>query len=239
MVSTVSYTTNAAVMAESDKNQLTANETAALAIIIPACSRTIDQFCNRVMDGFVASDTATARVYSGSGSRVQWIHECVAITQVAVKVSITDSTYTAWTTADWLPATGDPEYPDFNSTPYNFLMIPDSSGYGWFTSGQGWSGVRRGFPPELDRPRRDRTPGNPTVQVTAKWGYSATLPDGIKQAATILATRWFKRGKSAWGDVLVNTENGQVMYAKPLDQDIKLILQMGRFVRPAIGGLPK
>lgn len=200
-------------------------------IIIPATSLAIDAFCNRPEGFFVADASATARTYVGSGGTVQWIDPCVEISQVAVKDSPSDTSYSAWAAADWIAARGDPEKPDFNSTPYNLIVVSAVGDYDTFTSGRFSS--RRGFRP-LDETPSDR--GVPTVQVTAKWGYATSVPAQIKLAAVAQSSRWYKRGLSAWQDETATTPFGSLRFkTQILDPDIQFMLRDGRFVMPAVG----
>ena len=219
------YCTVSELRAAIDKT-LTDDDTT-IGTTITAISRTIDQFCNRP-DGFVALSTATARTFTGSGQAVQWIDECAAITLVAVKDSPSDSTYTSWAATDWIAGKGDPRNPDFNHTPYDWIMIDPNGDYASFSSGA--YTTRRGF-----RPESIGTRGVPTVRVTAKWGHSLTVPPAIKQACLIEAGRIYKRGQSAFADTLANVDFGQLMYTKGLDPATQLILVSGRYVRPAVG----
>ena len=201
-----------------------------LALLLDAASQAIDNHCNRP-DGFIADVSASARVYTGSGGPFQFIDECVSISTVAVKDSPTDSTYTSWSSSDWTGFAGDPNNPEFQPTvkqkPYTAVMIAAGGSYSHFTSGKYTS--RRGFRPSFYVAR-----GVPTVQVTARWGYAAEVPDAIKQACLTQAARWYKRGQSAWADAVGNPELGQLMYTKKLDPAIQHILENGRYVRPVI-----
>src|SRR5574341_455384 len=94
-------------------------------IVIPAASRLIDALLNRP-DGFIAASVASARAYVGSGTTHQWLDECVAVTAVAVKNSVTDTVYTPWAVGDWIACSGDPEMPNFNALPYTLLVIDPS-----------------------------------------------------------------------------------------------------------------
>jgi hypothetical protein len=172
-----------------------------LAQLLDAAARAINRFCNRP-DGFVADPTATARTFSGSGQAVQRIDECYAVTTVAVKDSATDDTYTAWGTGDWIAFSGDPEDPDFNSTPFTWLMIDPTGDETVFTSGlYTW---RRGFRPSGRMRRR----GTPTVQVTGRWGYADAPPADIKIANLMQAARWYKRLQSSMADAAASLELG-------------------------------
>lgn len=199
-----------------------------IAAIIEAASQCIDRFCNRP-DGFVADTVASARIYSGSGLPVQWIDECVAVALVEVKDDPTDDTYTAWAATDWIAASGDPRRPDFNRTPYLFLVTAADGDYDYFTGGR--MIYKAGFRPL--EPRYEQH-GVPTVRVTAKWGYSAVVPTVIKQACITMASRWYKKAQGAHGDTLASPELGQLIYRKVLDPDVEMILVNGRFVRPPV-----
>jgi hypothetical protein len=198
--------------------------------MITAASRAFDNYCRRP-DGFVALALAAAtyRLYAGSGTAVQRIDECTAVTEVNVKDSPTDSTYTAWVPGDYIAASGDQESPDFNHTPYTMLLADPTGDYSFFTSGR--FAFRKGFRPDPDVPYR----GVPTVQVKGRWGYAATVPDAIKQACIIQVCRWMTRGGSSWADSVGSAETGTMMFRQELDPDIKFILSSGRYIRPAVG----
>jgi len=190
----------------------------ALQRIIDSVSAAIDTYCNRP-DGFVASDTATARTFAGRGDPWLYIDECAAITSVAVKDSPTDDDYTAWANNDWIAFSGGHDDPDYNRTPYTGLIVdPDGTGgYAVFTSGK--FGYSRGF-----RPTGTGLRIKPTVRVTAKWGYALIVPDDIRQACIIEAARWYKQGEGAWGDALANADLGKLMHVADLSPTVKRIL---------------
>lgn len=209
--------------------------------LLDAAEVKINNLSNRP-DGFVADATATARYYKGSGTPVLRIHECVEVTAVAVKDSPSDDedSYTAWTVgivgttteADVFPARGDKEDPDFTlpaycGRPYDLLVIGANADYSYFTGGK-FVG-RGGF-----RPSDTTARGLPTVKVTAKWGYAATVPADIKEACIMQASRWYKRLRSAMADTLASADLGQLLYVQKLDPDIAGIILDGRYVRPAI-----
>src|SRR3990167_3602258 len=208
-----------------------------LTALLSAAEAAINGYCNRP-DGFVALTTATARYYPGSGKSYQWIDECVSVTAVAVKSSASDeeNQYTAWTIgaigtttgADVFPATGDPEYPEFTRTPYTLLVMGANGDYSIFPTGQ--FRTRGGF-----RPGSDSVRGVPVVKVSGKWGYAVTVPANVREAAIVQASRWFKRGQSAWADATVNSDFGILMYRKSLDPDLQAMLMEARLVKPAIG----
>lgn len=202
-----------------------------LAQLLDGATRLIDGICNRP-EGFVATASSSARLFAGTGGPFQYIDECVSITTVAVKDSATDTTYTAWASTDWVGFAGSPDRPDFQPTahhkPYTALMVTADGSYSTFTSGQ--FTTRRGF-----RPTSTISRAVPTVQVTATWGYAATIPPDIKAACLEQAARWWKRLESAMADTIGSAETGQLLYKQRLDPDIANILINGRYVRPAIG----
>lgn len=205
-------------------------------ILDAACAK-IDRFCNRP-DGFLAITTASARYYKGSGKAYQLIDECVAITAVAVKDAATDDTYEAWTSpstnmagdGDWFAGTGDPDDPEFNQLPYTILFVDPNGDQAWFT----------GETPEMKKRGRNVRGVSilarvPTVRVTARWGFSATVPYDIAEAAYMIAERFYKRQQSAMADTLASADLGGLLYQQQLDPDVAGLLLDGRYVRPAIG----
>lgn len=199
----------------------------ALDIIIEAVSGAIDTYLNRP-DGLVAAAVASARTFAGQGLPYIRIDDCISITTVAVKDSATDTTYTAWAATDWIAFSGDPQDPNFNSLPYTGLMCAPGGDYATFTSGR--FATRGGF-----RPTSGISRGAPTVQVTARWGYAATVLPAIKEATLILAARLYKKGLSAHMDVVSAEQFGQAAFRELSANEIKLLLDGSRLFRPAIG----
>lgn len=233
MPSTAEYTTPEEVREQIDKRLTTKD--GPLTLMIRAASRAIDNACNRP-DGFLAPTLGTARLFTGSGDGIQRIDECAAVSLVEARDSGSGS-YVAWEAADWVAASGDPRAPDFNSTPYTFLLAtgdgastftPRVPGWGW----RGWSADRDGGGLSGGSGRRGALP---SVRVTARWGYALTVPDPIRQATITQVARWFKRGESAWADAVGSEQTGGVlMYRKPLDPDIVLLLRQGRYIRVSV-----
>ena len=207
---------------------------------LDGAARTINQFCGRP-DGFFADVTANAKYYNGRGRSHLYIDECVEITEVAVKDSASDTTYTAWnspTTAlagdgDWVACAGDPDDPEYNLFPWTLLIVDPNGDESIFIDGA--IGNRGG---------RARAPGAPTVRVTARWGYSATIPDDIKTAnimvsgdgrvTIVQAARWYKRLQGGMSDTLASADIGQLMFRQVIDPDVALILVQGRYVVPTL-----
>ena len=223
-----SYSTLSQVKARIQKTNPDAD--AFLPQIIDAASRAIDRFCKRP-DGFEASDAATVRYYTGNGKGYLLIDEAVEIELVSVKESPSETTYTAWTTpttplagdGDWIPFSGDPKAPDFNSLPYDALMVDPNGDWVYFTGGR-WRGLA-GF-----RPSRGGVRGLPTVEVTAKWGYSVDVPDDIKQACIMLSAIYYKRLQSSGASVLASTDLGTLEFYKTVDPMVEQLLMLGRYV---------
>lgn len=229
MTSTISYATAIELRAEIDKTTTRGITDANLQLILDAAARAIDNFTGRRQDGYEAPAAAVARVFAGSGATYQWLQSDAAqITEVAVKDSATDDDYTAWATTDWIAFSGDPMCPDFNSLPYTAVMVDPTGDETLFTGGA-YTTVP-GFRPSVTGGR-----GVPTVQITARWGYAATVPDAIKQATIMQATRWYKRLQSAMADGLGGPELGRLVYSKPIDPAINMLLRQGRFIVPSIG----
>jgi hypothetical protein len=209
----------------------TDTDDAALLLVLKAATRTIDRFCNRP-DGFLADASASARLYAGNGGPILWVDECVEVDTVAVKDSPTETTYTAWNSDDWIAFAGDPKRPDFQplqkGKPYTAIMASAVGDESLFTSGR-YSQLS-GFRPSFTEHR-----GVPTVQVTAKWGYSVLVPDVIREACIVQSARWFRRGLSQWSDTIGSPDFGQLMYRQPLDPALQLMLVKGGFKRAQIG----
>lgn len=197
-----------------------------LRFLLDKSSELIDRHCNRP-DGFVALTTATDREYSGNGTGVLWIDECIAVTLVEAKDSPQDSAYTAWASTDWRAATGDPRRPNFNRTPYTFLLALPSGSYSLFPSGRF---AHRPYWRTLESTAYDF--GAPTVRVTAKWGYATAAPGPIILATIAQAARWYKRGQGTWSTVLASGDFGSLNFTERLDAEIEGMLKNGRFIIP-------
>ncbi len=221
----VMYCTVAEVREQVNKDN--ADDDNIIGQIIEAVTSWINDYCNRP-DGFLAPATGTARVFSGSGTAIQPIDECVEVSLVEVKDSPTDSAYTAWAAGDWLGGSGEYKSPDFTHTPYDWLMVDPTGDESHFTTGEYIT--RRGFRPEFGGMR-----GVPTVRVTARWGYSANIPPPVRQACIAQVARWYKRAQSSWADSLANYDTGMLQFRQVVDPDIKAILNRGGLRRTLYG----
>jgi len=193
---------------------------------LDAAKVVIDGYCNRPR-GFVASSIATTRLYSGNSNSFLLIDECTSVTNVEVKDQPTNTTYTTWDAGDWIACSGDPEMPNFNDTPYDMIVV-SGTGTPRYFHGSGlyeW----RDYTDEQSLLRR-----LPNVRITATWGYADTCPAQVKLACMAQATRWIKRGASAWADTLASADaGGTLFYRKMLDPDIQFMLF--RLIKPTTG----
>lgn len=200
---------------------LTAAQTALLTDMITAASKNIDQFCRRERDGFQALSVAAARYFVGKGDWYLRIPECVEVTTVAVKASVTATTYTSWATptaamagdGDWIPCTGDPARPTFNKLPYTLLLIDLNSDYNYFLDSN----------------------AAPVVMVTANWGPSVAIPTDIREATLMQAAKWYKRFQASAGRSTGTVDFGKISYQRSMDSAVKQILIDGGWVVPLYG----
>lgn len=216
MVSNEVYATSTAF--KTRIGQDTTDDDTLITELLTSVSRLIDDFCNRHEYGFKAVDDATARLYTGYGASFLSIDENIEVTEVAVKDSVTDTTYTAWTTTDWVAYRGSRRVPNFNDIPHTSIMVSAV-------------GTKARF---LDGRLRDRANLGrqvPTVQVTARWGYADDVPPIIREAAVAQASIFYKRGRGNWSDVLRGSDFGEERFVRTLDPAIKLMLESTRLVR--------
>lgn len=204
-----------------------------LALLV--ASRAIDGFCNRVNDGFVASEFPVAREYPGQGTPWLYLDEFIELpTVVEMKPDATSDTYsTTISPSSVIPFAGSYERPNYNSRPYSGLMLKPNATATRFVNGKleagaAWLGWFNESRPSTNI--RDLAIF-PTVRITARWGYSETIPPQVKQATITMASRWFKRGQSFWADVAGNNDMQMLMYRQSLDPDVKMMLQLSRMVR--------
>lgn len=194
--------------------------------LLEAASRMVDDYCNRP-DGFYAQEAT--REFAGSGTQVQLLpHEFASVSKVEVKDSPSDTAYTEWGTDDYVAFAGSADFPDFSRIPFNGLMITATSAYDTFTIGRFRS--RSGFRPD---PNEVAERFLPTVRITAKWGYSETIPRQVREATATIAARWWKRGGSAWADTIGAADVGLLLYRQRVDPDVRMMLAGGRLVKPS------
>jgi len=210
------YATVPQLRAQIDRDS--AADDAVLLQILAGATVNIDRAVNHYLPGleyYQAPAVASARPYAGNGKRWQRIDASIAITAVAVKDAWDSTTYTAWAAADWLGYSGSFEHPKFADLPYTGLMVTPDGAYSIFT----------------------KSYAGPTVQVTARWGYSATPPADIAEACVMQSARWYKRLQGAMADALANGELGMLLYQQSLDPDIRRLLVDGRHINSVMYGL--
>ena len=177
--------------------------TALLTLLCGRASRLIDRVTKRHDNAYLVS-TATARLFDGSGCREQWVDEMAAAPTLVEVDEVGDFTYTTWSSTDYMV------------WPYNALA-------------EGLPLLRL----DIDQLNGDKSVwyrSPKSVRVTAKWGYSTTPPEDIKQATIIQAIRWFKRSQQAYQDVGAIVELGQLRYVNALDRDVVAIIDHYRKV---------
>lgn len=69
--------------------------------------------------------------------------------------------------------------------------------------------------------------GRNRVQVTGDWGYSATVPDAIREACLLVAARYFKRKDAPFG-VAGSADHGQLLTLPGMDPDVKQLISQYR-----------
>ena len=230
----MAYATTAQL--KSAMNKKTASDDAVLARLIDAATIWVDRAINQYKPGFEFFDApalATARVYGGSGKAWQRIDPCIEITLVAVKTGRTATTYTSWAATDWIPYRGSHQNPNFNDLPYTSIMTEPGGDYASFLSGR-YGVISDYF--SMSRTRLYLRGRNaPTVEVTARWGYSESPPADIVDACIMQCARWYKREQSAMADALAVGELGTLIYKLEMDPDIAAKLKGGRHFKPALG----
>lgn len=172
---------------------------AALEALAKRASRAIDRYTNRKPGAFYV-DADVTLYFDGSGDTKLWIGELAAApTTVQVAETGVLTTLTTWESTDYL------------CWPYNAL-----------DDGQPYT--------RLDLDIYNGTKSTwyaypKAIKIAGKFGYSATVPDDVKQAAIIQAVRWFKRGQQAYSDTGAIVELGQLTYTKALDPDVALMIE--------------
>ena len=238
MVSSIAYATVADLKAQPGITG--SGDDTVLTTLILAASRAVDGFCNRTENGFVAEDTASIRVYSGKGASWIYVDEMAVVpTLVRMKGSVDATSYNI-TLTSYNPFCGSPTEPNWNKTPFTGIMLSQLSSYKVFTDG-----ILRDGKGSDEKPYSvttlnaattvKETLSIPTVEVTSRWGYSITVPPLVSQATITLASRWFKRGQSFWSDVIASADFQQMRYQNVVDPDVKMMLKMGRLIRPTYG----
>ena len=200
--------------------------------LIAASSRMIDGYCGRKNTGFQAIQTASARIYSGTGHRYLYIDECVQITALAVKAALTDATYdTSLAATEYAVFRGSYQQPNFNDAPYHGVLLTANSTISKFLRGN--SNYTNYFDSQDYSPKDVDTP---TVQVTARWGYADSIPDPIKQATIMQSIRLYHRQEGSMADALLQGDFGEMKFLAMMDKDVKVLLTFSGLIRPKFVG---
>jgi len=97
------------------------------------------------------------------------------------------------------------------TVPTDYVIVKNAAPFRQITN------VNRGWPLSLY--------GRPTIEITATWGYGTSVPDNIKQAALLMATRLFQRKASPLGfQAGAISEFGPVRISRT-DPDVAALLQ--------------
>ena len=108
---------------------------------------------------FKADTTASKRYFDGNYSNEIYIDECISVSELLIKDVLGNTLYNLVKDTHYLV------YP-YNELPIRKLMAKSYNVLGFLT-----------FPK-----------GQKNIELTAKWGYSESVPDGIKFATMVLTT---------------------------------------------------
>jgi hypothetical protein len=143
---------------------------------------------------FVADGAASARVFQPYDGVKVLLDDFYTATGLVVKTDTSND----GTYATTLTIDTDFIY-NGNSAPFNILY-----------------NVSGAFPRYLN--------ARPTVQVTAKWGYEATVPAAVSQAALIMGARLFQRRSSPLGVMAGVVNDFGPIRVNKLDPDFRSLL---------------
>lgn len=175
---------------------------------INSASRAVDNYCSGGRPRwrrFWPDTVASARTFRVDDSRVAWIDDLWDASSVVIKTDDDDDgTYeTTWDTTDFQlePLNGGSS----DGVPYAFYLITALN-------------QRLGL---LTTRQFNRVESRAALQVTAKWGWSAT-PDEVQLATILLAVKLFKRKDAPFGVAGMN-DFGAVRITQA-DPDVKTLL---------------
>jgi hypothetical protein len=204
--------------------------------IIDSVSRLIDGYMNRQDYGFVALSTAAANIYAGDGKNYLFIADCISVTTVKMKTSLSSTTYDyTFQAGEVLPFRGSPKRPQYNKTPYTGILIAYNATYPRFTSGNP-ANVSRKWQ-RLHPDSNESEVSLPTVEVTAKWGYAETVPPVIKEACIIEAMRIYKQEEAGMADSGFNANLGETRFVRSLHPTVKDMLNATNLKMGKVPGL--
>lgn len=172
---------------------------ATIELLIKRASRELDRFTGRKPGAYFV-DTDVVRYFTGSGKTELWIGELAAApTTVQVAETGELATLTTWASTDYL------------CWPYNALDDGEP--------------IRRLDIDVINGTKACWCAFPKAVKITGKFGFAATVPDDIKQAAIVQVGRWFKRGQQAYQDTGAIVELGKLAYVKELDPTVAMMVQ--------------
>lgn len=183
-----------------------------LTALLTSASRLIDKYTKRHADAYkIPGDTT--RYFDGSGTSELLIGEIAAApTTVAVAESgqVDNSSgsggdYTTWASTDFYM---EPYNAVGLGIPFDTLVVDALYG-----TKSHWYKFRKG------------------VKITAKFGYSETVPPEIEEATIIQVIYWFQRGKQGFNQNAASTRFGQMNY-KGLDVDVERMIE--HFIRGVV-----
>lgn len=166
-----------------------------ITLALTAASRGIDNYCNRRF--FLDGDASQERFYSPSHPRIVAIDDLVLLTQLDVDVDGDGTFEQAWTLNT-----------HFVAEPLNAA----AEGKPWTTFCVHPRGARY-FPTYQPR----------SVKVTGKFGWAA-VPEPIKEATVVLASKLMRRAREApFGVVTVGIDEGTAMRIARTDPDVAFL----------------
>jgi len=163
-------------------------------------SRLVDRECGFWPGFFYPTTDSETRYFDGNGEQEIDIDPMVSLTSLAVSEegNYASSDYTTWT-----------QNTDFYTWPYNASGLSEP--------------IRR-LIVDHNGDKSNFTRWKKALQVTGIFGYSASVPDPIKQACIIQVMRWYMRAKQGYQDAGASAEMGQMFYVRRLDPDVKELL---------------
>lgn len=170
-------------------------------VALGAASDQIDAYCNRV---FYNMGTAV-RYYAATDPYFCPIDDLISISELATAVTSNGNYNTVW--ANYV-----------NGAPGDYQLEPLNAAYptdGLMSPTTGIRALWRYLFPTLG--------GNALVRVTGVWGWSA-VPDAVKAATIIQASRLFKRNDSPNG-VIGFGDLGVTRVSSILDPDVRMLLE--------------
>jgi len=178
---------------------------AMLEMSINSASRLVDQYCNRSF--YLGSTNTEVRYYSTTDPYYVWIDDLAEFTSLDTSSNMKNQYDIHWT--------NDGDYPDYELAPKNNLA---NAYYSPYTAIKATGHYL--FPYFGD---------NSLIKVTGRWGWTS-VPDPIKQATVIQASRLFKRLESPLGVAGVS-DIGIMRVGRAIDGDVAQLIDPFRQMR--------